>query len=341
MSQNNIDQLPLAITIGEPSGIGVDIILQIWHENLKAPRLPEFYLLCDPSHLKVRAKTLGFDFQFAVHGEENPAATGEKPVFLVHPLKNKLRGKPAQPNKADAGGIVEAIETAVSHIQNGIARAMVTLPINKKSLYDAGFDYPGHTEFLASLANTWPTTSTHLTPVMMLAGPELRAVPVTIHIPLIEVPSALTQNTIIETVTIAERDLRERFGFTKPRIAISGLNPHAGEEGAMGKEEMNVIAPAIIKLQAQGIDCTGPLPADTMFHKSARERYDLAVCMYHDQALIPAKALAFDETVNVTLGLPFVRTSPDHGTAYDIAGTGKANPASTLAAICMADEMTS
>ena len=260
--------------------------------------------------------------------------------MAVWTLSNSLKGLPARPHIQDAAGVVEAISTAVELVQSGIARGVVTLPINKKSLYDSGFDYPGHTEYLGALANKWPSANSMTMPVMMLAGPELKTVPVTIHIPLKDVPKILTTKLIIETVVVAERDLRERFGIAKPRIAIAGLNPHAGEQGAMGLEDNLVVTPAIEALKARGVDCFGPLPADTMFHPAAREKYDVAICMYHDQALIPAKALAFDHSVNVTLGLPFVRTSPDHGTAFDIAGTDTANVTSTLAALQMADEMT-
>ncbi|MEE9314965.1 MAG: 4-hydroxythreonine-4-phosphate dehydrogenase PdxA [Rhizobiaceae bacterium] len=332
--------LPIAITIGEPAGIGADVILALWQERLKGEALPPFYLLCDPVHLAERSKLLGYNFSFQEYTSHSEWAEivrhGEFPVW---PLKNTFKGRPGKAHKEDAAGVVEAISTGVEQIQAGMARAIVTLPINKKSLYNSGFDFAGHTEFLGALSEEWPQALPPVKPVMMLAGPALRAVPVTIHIALKDVPAALTTNSIIETVTIAERDLRKRFGIEKPRIAVSGLNPHAGEEGAMGMEDIEIIAPAIKSLQSKGINCFGPLPADTMFHKAARERYDLAVCMYHDQALIPAKALAFDETVNVTLGLPFVRTSPDHGTAYDIAGLGTANPSSTLAALRMADEM--
>lgn len=237
----------------------------------------------------------------------------------------------------NAAGIIEAIERAVALTLKGEASAVVTCPISKKPLYEAGFQHPGHTEFLAELA------SKHLgkpvTPVMMLAGPQLRAVPVTIHIPLSEVPVRLRTADIIEVSRITATELRERFGIASPRLAISGLNPHAGEGGAMGKEDDVVILPAIEALRHEGINARGPLPADTMFHAPARATYDAAVCMYHDQALIPAKALAFDETVNVTLGLPFIRTSPDHGTAFDIAGKGIARPDSLVAAIRLAQEL--
>ncbi|MEE3099942.1 MAG: 4-hydroxythreonine-4-phosphate dehydrogenase PdxA, partial [Pseudomonadota bacterium] len=207
------------------------------------------------------------------------------------------------------------------------------LPITKTALYaGAGSAHPGHTEFLAAVAGV-------ARPVMMLAGPRLRVVPVTIHIPLADVPRALTAELIEETVRVAARDLSRDFGLTRPRIALAGLNPHAGEGGAMGREEIEVIAPAVARLRDAGLEVAGPLPADTMFHAAARARYDLAVCMYHDQALIPIKALDFDRGVNVTLGLPFIRTSPDHGTAYDIAGRGLAEPTSLVEALRLAASM--
>ena len=253
------------------------------------------------------------------------------------PLGNKLTDNVGKPLPENAAGIIEAIERAVALTLKGEASAVVTCPISKKPLYEAGFQHPGHTEFLAELA------SKHLgklvTPVMMLAGPQLRAVPVTIHIPLSEVPVRLRTADIIEVSRITATELRERFGIASPRLAISGLNPHAGEGGAMGKEDDAVILPAIEALRREGINARGPLPADTMFHAPARATYDAAICMYHDQALIPAKALAFDETVNVTLGLPFIRTSPDHGTAFDIAGKGIARPDSLVAAIRLAQEL--
>ena len=218
--------------------------------------------------------------------------------------------------------------------KTGQAAALVTAPISKKALIDgAGFAFPGHTEFLADQAGVDRV-------VMMLAGPDLRVVPVTIHIPLADVPATLTIDLIVETVEVLARDLVARFGIGSPRIALAGLNPHAGEGGAMGREEIEVIAPAIAALQAKGHAVTGPWPADTMFHAAARARFDAALCMYHDQALVPLKTLAFDEGVNVTLGLPFVRTSPDHGTAFDIAGQDKADPTSMIAALRLADEMT-
>ena len=213
----------------------------------------------------------------------------------------------------------------------------MTNPIAKATLYEAGFRFPGHTEYLGELALAWGAPAF---PVMMIWSNVLAVVPVTIHIPLAEAPQALSAELIVKTARVVDRDMRARFGLARPRLALAGLNPHAGEGGAMGREEIEIIAPAIEALRAEGIDAVGPLPADTMFHPKARARYDVALTMYHDQGLIPVKALAFDEGVNVTLGLPFVRTSPDHGTAFDIAGKGLANPASLIAAVRLADRLT-
>ena len=334
---------PLLVSIGEPAGIGPDILLNVW-DKVRAKDLEQvapFAVVADPDHLSKRAGQLGVDLKIGVCETPDKILSifSKGDCLPVIPLKNKFLGQAAQPEDRDAAGIIESIETAVRWIKDGMARAIVTLPINKKSLYDAGFDYPGHTEFLGALCEKWEERATPLRPVMMLAGPELRAVPVTIHIPLKDVAVQLSEHDIVETVRITAVDLRDRMGVKNPRIAISGINPHAGEGGALGLEDDAVIVPAIEKLKDEGINCWGPLPADTMFHAAARATYDAAICMYHDQALIPAKALAFDESVNVTLGLPIVRTSPDHGTAFDIAGTGKANPASFIAALRMADQM--
>ena len=334
--------IPLVVSVGEPAGIGMDVILLAWHKQVigEISPLPPFVLLGDAEVIAARSKTLGLSTNFQVF-EDLDANTGTwKPdQFRVLKLKNRLSGLPGKPNAADTVGIIEAISTGVDLARAKKARGIVTLPINKKSLYDTGFRYPGHTEFLGALSRLGPNSAETSRPVMMMAGPELRTVPVTIHIPLKDVPACLTRKAIVETVQITARDMVRRFDITNPRIAVCGLNPHAGEGGVLGEEEGAIIVPAIAQLKREGIDCFGPLPADTMFHAFARQNYDVAVCMYHDQALIPAKALAFDETVNVTLGLAFIRTSPDHGTAFDIAGTGKANPASTIAAIKMADKM--
>jgi 4-hydroxythreonine-4-phosphate dehydrogenase len=220
----------------------------------------------------------------------------------------------------------------------GKARGVVTNPIAKNVLYRAGFAEPGHTEYLAKLAARKTGKAVH--PVMMLWAPELAVVPVTIHLPLVQAPLALNKDLIVETGRIVARDMKGRFGVARPRLAIAGLNPHAGEDGTIGTEDRDIVAPAVRALQAEGIDARGPLSADTMFHPAARESYDAALCMYHDQALIPIKTLAFDHGVNVTLGLPFVRTSPDHGTAFDIAGTGKADESSLVAALKLAARLT-
>lgn len=334
---------PLAVSVGEPAGIGIDCLLLAWQAQLSGgvDPLPPFLLIGDPEHLSARAAQLGVNVDIETIGAIDQLDTlAGSSSLLCLPLKNPFAAEAGSPNPIDADGVVEAISTAVELVKSGHCKGIMTLPINKKSLYDSGFEYPGHTEFLAALSETWPGVTGPVRPVMMLAGPTLRAVPVTIHIPLKQIADELTIEAIFETAQITHQDLKARFGIYSPRLAISGLNPHAGESGALGNEDRDVIVPAIDRLQQAGIQCFGPLPADTMFHASARSHYDAAICMYHDQALIPAKALAFDETVNVTLGLPFVRTSPDHGTAYDIAGTGKANPASTVAALRLADSMT-
>ncbi|MFN3508292.1 MAG: 4-hydroxythreonine-4-phosphate dehydrogenase PdxA [Allorhizobium sp.] len=327
--------LPLALTQGDPAGIGPDIALQAWLQRGKS-HLPPFLYVGDPAVLHVRARQLELDIAIT----ETDAAhacdvfDGGFPVLPIPTGVDVLAGKP---HVANARGTIGAIETAVSLCLAGEVRAVVTNPIAKSVLYEAGFRFPGHTEFLADLAAK--ATGETVMPVMMLAGPKLKAVPVTIHIPLKDVPQALTETLVFDTCRIVARDLAVRFGLTSPRLAVAGLNPHAGEGGAIGLEDEDVIHPAIRRLRDEGIDAFGPLPADTMFHDDARSRYDVAICMYHDQALIPAKALGFDDSVNVTLGLPFIRTSPDHGTAFGLAGTGFAKETSLVAALQLADRM--
>ncbi|MEN5297417.1 4-hydroxythreonine-4-phosphate dehydrogenase PdxA [Brucella sp. TWI559] len=327
---------PLAISIGDPSGVGADVALNTWLKRAELS-LPPFLIIADPQQLLARAELLGLNVPVAAITVPSQAVEIFDTQLPVLPLVNRHKESPGKPLPENAAGILEAIERAVSLTIAGETSAVVTCPIAKKPLYDAGFQHPGHTEFLAELA------SKHLgrtvIPVMMLAGPELRAVPVTIHIPLADVPRLLTKDDILEVAYITAQELTDRFGIASPRLAISGLNPHAGEGGALGKEDDAIIRPAVEELQTSGINAWGPLPADTMFHAPARATYDVAICMYHDQALIPAKALAFDETVNVTLGLPFIRTSPDHGTAFDIAGKGIARPDSLIAAIRLAQEL--
>ncbi|KQZ13496.1 4-hydroxythreonine-4-phosphate dehydrogenase [Mesorhizobium sp. Root554] len=324
--------LPLALSVGDPSGIGPEIAIEAWRRRAENG-VPPFYLLADPALVAARAKALGVDIPI-IEADPSQAMAAFHNTLPILPLEARFTNTPGQPDIANAAGTIEAIEKAVADTLTGVAAAVVTCPIAKKPLYDAGFGFPGHTEYLAHLA------SRHLgravTPVMMLAGPDLRTVPVTIHVPLSDVPRMLTTELIAAIGRITARDLNERFGIQSPRLAIAGLNPHAGEGGSMGLEDDRIVRPAVELLRSEGIDAVGPLPADTMFHPRARATYDAALCMYHDQALIPAKALAFDEAVNVTLGLPFVRTSPDHGTAFDIAGKGIARPDSLIAALKLA-----
>jgi len=326
---------PLCVTIGEPAGIGPDIILSAW-ANRKREKLPPFYVLGDPAVLSRRALELNLPIATASvePGDSRPPLSG---ALAVVPLSGAMRAGAGKPDPADGPLVVEAIRNGVAHVLSGRASALVTCPISKEALYATGFGFPGHTEFLAELARQHD--GANCLPVMMIASDMLRTIPVTIHIPLREVADALTSDLIHRTCIVAHRDLQRRFGMERPRLAVAGLNPHAGEGGALGREEIEIIAPAVKRLRDDGIDVVGPLPADTMFHAAARARYDVAVCMYHDQALIPAKALAFDDGVNVTLGLPFVRTSPDHGTAFSIAGSGAADPSSFIAALRMAWRM--
>lgn len=323
---------PLALTGGDPSGIGPEIAIAAWRSRSEFD-VPPFYLLTDPAFIASRARLLGVDLRIEETTPARAAAVFADALPVVA-LGAHFTDVPGKPQTGNAAGVIEAIDRAVADVFSGSAAAVVTAPIAKKPLYDAGFRFPGHTEYLAHLAGQ--KLGGDIMPVMMLAGPELRAVPVTIHIALADVPASLTQELIVRTARITAHDLRARFGIASPRLAISGLNPHAGEGGAMGKEDEMVIRPAIEALRGEGIEAFGPLPADTMFHARARAGYDAALCMYHDQALIPAKALAFDETVNITLGLPFIRTSPDHGTAFDIAGKGVARPDSLIAALRLA-----
>jgi 4-hydroxythreonine-4-phosphate dehydrogenase len=255
------------------------------------------------------------------------------PVVATGHAASALPGRPDQSSAAAALG---SIRQAVNDVVAGRASAVVTNPIAKSVLYRAGFRHPGHTEFLAELAANGGRPP-H--PVMMLWSPALAVVPVTIHLSLREAIGQLSSELIVTTARIVVAGLQARFGIARPRLAASGLNPHAGEDGSLGTEDQTIVAPAVEILRGEGIDIRGPLPADTMFHDAARKTYDCAICMYHDQALIPIKTLAFDDAVNVTLGLPFIRTSPDHGTAFDIAGTGKANPSSLIAALRLAARM--
>ncbi len=328
--------MALAVTMGDPAGIGPELLLTAWLSRAEQD-LPAFYVLADPAMMRARAEMLGLDVPIAECTPEDAAGrfSAALPVFA---LENRADHGVGAAAPASPTAVVEAIETAVTHIRANRARGVVTAPITKKSLYDAGFAYPGHTEFLGTLAERlWPGEPAD--PVMMLAGPDLRTVPVTVHIPISDIPAAWTVDRIASVARITARDLKNRFRITSPRLALAGLNPHAGEGGAIGLEDETVSRKAVEILRAEGIDITGPHPGDTLFHARARKQYDAALCAYHDQALIPVKTIAFDETVNVTLGLPFVRTSPDHGTAFDIAGKGIALPDSLIAAIRLADTL--
>ncbi|WP_421982600.1 4-hydroxythreonine-4-phosphate dehydrogenase PdxA [Roseibium sp.] len=326
-------QSPIAVSMGEPAGIGPELSLLAWW-NRKAFKLPCFYVRGDAALLDARAKRVGLKTRvISCTPEDAPKAFSKGlPVFQTG---NSLADTPGEEQDAAASSVVEAIEGCVEDIRTGRASALVTNPINKAALYKTGFAFPGHTEFLGALSQKhWPGLEAK--PVMMIAGPELMVVPVTIHIAIREVPDALNRQLIVDTALIAAKDLQTRFGYPNPRLAICGLNPHAGENGAMGKEDEDIVKPAIEQLKEMGIHATGPHPADTLFHAAARTQYDCVLGMYHDQVLIPAKTLGFDDSVNVTLGLPFVRTSPDHGTAYSIAGSGTARIDSFAAALRMA-----
>ena len=325
---------PLALTSGEPAGIGPDITLKAWlrRDELK---LPAFYWLGDAASLADRAKLLGLNVPLADVRPEDAARTFTQALPVV-PTGHAATGRPGTPDDSSAGAALASIRQAVTDVMAGRACAVVTNPIAKNVLYRAGFRHPGHTEYLAELAATKGATPQ---PVMMLWSPALAVVPVTIHVSLHEALAQLSTDLIVSTARIVATGLKSHFGIAHPRLAVSGLNPHAGEDCSLGTEEQTIVAPAVDILRKKGFDVRGPLPADTMFHEAARQTYDCAICMYHDQALIPIKTLAFEDAVNVTLGLPFIRTSPDHGTAFDIAGTGKANPASVIAALRLAARM--
>ena len=323
---------PLALTLGEPAGIGPDLALPVWHRRAELD-IPAFYIVADPRFLRRRAERLGLDVTIST---VTPAAAGAafSSALPVVALDLDVTAEPGHPDQSSAPAAIASIRRTTADVLAGAAAAIVTNPVAKNVLYKSGFAEPGHTEFLAKLVEE--TTGKSLRSVMLLWSPELAVVPVTIHLPLKEIFKELSTGLIVETGRIVARDFRTRFRIAHPRLVIAGLNPHAGEEGTLGEEDRAIVAPAVAQLSAEGIDVRGPLPADSLFHERARATYDAALCMYHDQALIPIKTLAFDRAVNVTLGLPFVRTSPDHGTAFDIAGTGRADPSSLVAALRLA-----
>jgi 4-hydroxythreonine-4-phosphate dehydrogenase len=324
---------PLALTMGDPAGIGGELTLRAW-QALHARPCP-FVAVDDPQRLADIARQIRCDVPIRVVGDAAESVSIFPHALPVLPIPLAVPANPGRPDTANARAVIRSIERATALAQSGAVGGVITNPINKAVLYDAGFAYPGHTEFLAAL------TGVSGKEIMMLASPQLRVVPVTVHVSLRDALASLTADRIVAAARTTHDALRRNFGVAQPRLAIAGLNPHAGEQGALGDEERRIVEPAIEALRLDGIDVSGPWAPDTMFTAAARTRYDAAICMYHDQALIPLKTLDMDHGVNVTLGLPIVRTSPDHGTAYDIAGKGIAEPASLIAAIELAAQLAS
>ncbi|WP_420432835.1 4-hydroxythreonine-4-phosphate dehydrogenase PdxA [Hyphobacterium sp.] len=318
---------PLAVTMGDPAGIGPDITLAAW-QALKTDG-PAFCILGDPALYGSTAQPIS-----------DPAETAD--VFAdalpVLPMSLAFPAIPGKPDSANAAAILSSIEQAVALVRTGKAAGIVTNPIAKSVLYSAGFRHPGHTEFIAELTRDMAHKGPR-GPVMMLAGEHVRVALVSIHKPLRAMIDELSVDAIVETAAVTDAALKRDFGIEAPRLALAGLNPHAGEDGALGREEIDIVQPAAVQIRGRGIDISDPMPPDAMFHAEARAKYDAAICLYHDQGLIPFKALDFWGGVNVTLGLPIVRTSPDHGTGFDIAGKGVARPDSLIAAIRMAADM--
>jgi len=326
--------LPLALTMGDPAGIGPDITLKTWIRHSENGReISPFFFIGDGDYLASLATHLGLPIPIKkISSPQDALAVFPHALPVLHqPLK--VEPQPGVPNPANADCIIGSIKTAVKCVQDGLASAVVTNPIAKEVLYGAGFNFPGHTEFLAHLSKS------NAKPVMMLSCKELRVVLATIHVSLFEAIRTLNTTTICEVARITHESLKRDFSIPHPTLAVAGLNPHAGEGGAMGREEIDIIAPAVAILRGQGINAIGPIPPDAMFTEKAIATYDAALCMYHDQGLIPLKAIDFEHGVNTTLGLPFIRTSPDHGTAFDIAGTGQASELSLMAALTMARQM--
>lgn len=328
---------PLALTMGDPAGIGLDITLATWLGR-ETFGVPPFVLYADPRAVGERVQRLGANVPLREAGPRDDVARVFSSALPVRPVPLSAPVVAGRPDPANAAAVIASIEHAVHDVAAGHASSVVTNPIAKSVLYSVGFAHSGHTEFLAALAQRHQP-GTDWFPVMMLVSDVLRVVPLTVHIPLSDVPRALTRESMLTTSRIVHDALRRDFGVARPRIVVAGLNPHAGEGGTIGREDADIIAPAVAELQAEGLAITGPVSADSLFHAAARARYDAAIAMYHDQALIPIKTLAFETGVNATLGLPFVRTSPDHGTAFDIAGSGKASPSSLVAALKLAQTM--
>lgn len=321
-------QRPLALTMGEPAGIGPELIARLWRDR-ETLALPPFLYVGAKAAIEAIDATLPL-----VDAGPDEAASAFPAALPVLDIPAPTAIVPGELNPDNGPAVVAAIDKAVALALAGDVTGVVTAPIHKANLYKAGFTAPGHTEYLARRCSLPDTAS-----IMMLAAADLRVVPVTVHIPLGEVATSLTADAIIHAGMVTAHDLRTKFGIAKPRLAVAGLNPHAGEDGAMGLEEATHIKPAVWALRDEGIDVTDPLPADTLFHAEARAKYDAVLCMYHDQALIPVKTIDFWGGVNITLGLPIIRTSPDHGTAVPLAGTGKARTESMVAAVRAANEM--
>jgi 4-hydroxythreonine-4-phosphate dehydrogenase len=322
--------------MGDPAGISTEITLLAWMKRLEY-KLPPFFVLSHKTLLERVSMNLGWKCSVEVIATPQEAIDVFRHALPVLELPKDLDVTTEATKLTNAEMTIQSISNAVEFVQNGKASSIVTNPINKQVLYQAGFTFPGHTEYLANLAAH--SGKAIMRPVMMLVSRELKTVPLTIHIPLRMVPQSITEKLIVETGQIVSDDMKKYFGLKSPRLAFAGLNPHAGEGGSIGSLEKEIIEPALSVLTARGVNASGPYPADTLFHATARKNYDVVIGMYHDQALIPIKTLAFDEGVNTTLGLPFVRTSPDHGTAYDIAGKGIANPTSLIEAIKLAQGM--
>ena len=326
----NRTRLPIAVTMGDPAGVGLQIAALAWRHRAQLA-LPPFALFADVTAIRAHVANLGT----AIPISEISSVEQAGDVFQhALPVISVALGAPLTLGQSDsdhAAAVIQSIEQAVDVVMTNKASAVVTNPITKASLTETGFPHPGHTEFLGSLAHRGLQPQAITTrPVMMLASDSFRVVPLTVHMPLRKVVESVTSELITTTVHTVDGALRRDFAIEKPRVAVSGLNPHAGEHGTLGAEERDLIVPTLEHLRAEGLQIAGPLPADTMFHASARDQYDAAICMYHDQALIPLKTVAFDRGVNITLGLPFVRTSPDHGSALDIVGTGDVSASSFI-----------
>ncbi len=326
---NSDSNLPIVLTPGEPAGIGAEVAVKAWENG----NVPPFFLLDEPQRIRETADVCGSKIPIITIKDPTETIANFNRGLPVLPFQFPIPCPPGRPAVENAKSVIDSIRKAVEFIYNGKASGLVTNPVHKQTLKQSGFKYPGHTEFLSSLAGE------NCYPVMMLTSKTLRVIPVTIHEPINRVAKLLTKELIAKTVSTTIQSLRKDFGIPKPRVLVTGLNPHAGEGGSIGIEEINIIEPVVSDFHKQGINIFGPVAADSIFHAEARKTFDAAICMYHDQALIPIKTLDFWGSVNVTIGLPFIRTSPDHGTALDIAGSGMANPQSLSTALRLASDI--